>query len=322
MKLIAICKSLVMVYCVGAASSHAAWPDAPVRIVVPYAAGASGDLLLRHIQPALQEQLGQPVIVENRTGASGNIGTQEVVRARPDGHTLLLAATNNLVINQFLYRQMGFDPLQSLAPITKLAEVPSVLFVNAAVPSGSYAEFAQHARTRTGKLNFGSPGAGTTPHLSGYALSEAMGAGMLHIGYRGAAPAVQALLANDVQMLLTGWGVAGPQMASGKLRALAVVSNERLKAAPDVPTAGEAGMPGVVMSNWWGLAAPKGTDPAVIRRIADVFRAVLQLPSTTAFLVKQGFVAGGNSPEDFGRELALEAQQWKQLVRKSGVTVE
>lgn len=303
-------------------SAHAAWPERPIRMVVPYAAGAAGDILLRFMQPALQERLGQPIVVENKPGAGGNIGTQEVVRAKPDGYTFVLAATNNLVINQFVYRNMGFSPFESLVPVTKLVNVPSVLFVNAGMPSGSYAEFARHASANPGKLNYGSPGQGTTPHLSAWALSEAMGAEMTHVPFKGAAPGVQALVTNEVQMFLVGYGVAASQLVSGKIKALAVASGERLQGAKDIPTAKEAGLPDVVLSNWWGVAAPKGTDAAVVSRMAAEFRRVLEMPSTQAFLVRQGFVGVGSSPEQFARELPGEAQEWQTIVRKAGTRLD
>lgn len=304
------------------ATAHAAWPEMPIRVVVPYPAGAAGDLVIRQMLPALQARLGQPLVVDNKAGAGGNIGTMDVVRAKPDGYTLLLGATNNFVINQHLYKNMGFDPLQALAPITKVVDVPSVLFINAAVPARSFREFADYAKTRPGKLNFGSPGNGTTPHLSAFALSEAMGAQMTHVPYKGAQPGVTGLLGGEVQMFLVGYGVAGTQLPSGRIRALAVASPERLKAQPDLPTTAEAGVPDVILSNWWGLAAPRGTDPAILKRLADEVHAVLGQPAMQQHLSAQGFVAANSAPEAFARQLAKEALQWQGIVRKSGATVD
>lgn len=315
-------RTLVCFAALLASGAQAAWPERPIRIVVPYAAGASGDLVVRAMQPALQERLGQPVIVDNRTGAGGNIGTQEVVRAKPDGYTLVLGATNNFVINQFVYPNLGFDPLQALVPVTKLVDVPSVLLVNAALPARSYAEFAEYAKVHAGKLNYGSPGAGTAPHLSSFALSQAMGANMVHVPFRGAAPGVQGLLGNEVQMFLVGYGLAAGHIASGRVRALAVASNERLASAPNIPTAKEAGMPDVVLGNWWGLAAPKGTDPAIVERIAREVRAVLEQPATRSFLVNAGFVPVAAGPERFARDLPAEAQAWQSIVKAAGTKLD
>jgi hypothetical protein len=316
------CKYFALLLVLFVGVSHAAWPERPIRIVIPYPAGAAGDILIRFMQTPLQERLGQPLVIENKPGAGGNIGTQEVARAKPDGHTFVLGATNNFVINQFIYRSMSFSPLESLAPVTKLMNVPSVLFVNTAAPSGSYAEFARYAQANPGKLNYGSPGPGTTPHLSAWALSEAIGAKMTHIPFKGAAPGIQALVSNEVQLFLVGYGVAAGLIETGKIKALAVANNERLKVAPELPTAKEAGLPDVILSNWWGMAAPKGTDPAVIGRMAAEFKRVLELPDTLAFLARQGFVNVGNTPDQFSRELLMEAQQWQTIVKKAGTRLD
>lgn len=302
--------------------AFAQWPERPIRIVVPYPAGAAGDLVIRHMQPMLQARLGQALVIENKSGAGGNIGTMEVVRAKPDGYTLVLGATNNFVINQFLYKSMAFDPLSALQPIVKLVNAPSVLFIHSDVPARTYREFAQYASSQPGKLNYGSPGSGTAPHLSAFALSEAMGARMTHVAYRGAKPGVAGLLGNEVQMFLVGYGVAGAHLASGRIRALAVASNERLKELPDVPTMAEAGAPDVVRSNWWALAAPKGTDAAIIQRLADEVRAVLAQPATQQFLSAQGFIPSVISTEAFAQQLTQEAILWRDIVAKSGVTVD
>ena len=302
--------------------THAAWPEMPIRIVVPYAAGSAGDLILRQMLPGLQARLGQALVVDNKAGAGGNIGAMEVVRAKPDGYTLLLGATNNFVINQYLYKGMGFDPLQALTPITKVVDVPSVLFINSSLPALNYREFAEYAKANPGKLNFGSPGNGTTPHLSGVALSDAMGAQMTHIAYKGAQPGTTGLLGNEVQMFLVGFGVGGAHLSGGRIRALAVVANERIKVMPDTPTAREAGVPDVILSNWWGLAAPRGTDQSIVKRLSDEIRALQAQPAMQQFLSAQGFVGAANSPDDFARQLAREAAQWQSIVKKSGATID
>ena len=299
-----------------------AWPDRPIKIIVPYAPGAAGDVLIRYMQPVMQERLGQPLVIENKSGAGGNIGTQEVVRSKADGYTFVLGATNNFVINQFVYKNMGFNPLDTLSPVTKLISVPPVIFVNASVPSGSYAEFVRYAKANDGKLNYGSPGPGTTPHFSAWALSEATGTKMTHVPFKGSPPGVQALMANEVQVFLVGYGVAAGQLTTGRIKALAVAHHERLLGAPDLPTTKEVGVPNVILSNWWGLATAKGTDPAVISRIAAEFKRVLDLPATQSFLIRQGFVSVGNSPEQFARELVGEAQEWQMIVNKAGTKLD
>lgn len=316
LRVAAVCVSVI------ALPVHADWPERPIRVVVPYPAGAAGDLVLRQMLPALQGRLGQPVVVENKAGAGGNIGVSDVVRAKPDGYTFVLGATNNFVINQYLYKSLGFDPLQALQPITRLVDVPSVLFINSTVPARSYREFSEYARANPGKLNYGSPGSGTTPHLSAFALSEVMGAQMTHVAYRGAQPGVTGLLGNEVQMFLVGYGVAGAHLAGGKIRALLVAADERLRALPDVPTAKDAGIPDVIMSNWWGLAAPRGVDKAIVRRMAEEIKAIQSQPATLQYLAEQGFVGSANMPEEFSRQLARDAVSWQAVVKRSGVTID
>jgi len=301
---------------------RAQYPDHPIRIVLPYAPGAAGDVAMRQIQPLLEKRLGQPVVVDYKTGAGGNIGAQEVVRAQPDGYTLVLGATNNFVINQFLYRKLGFDPLTDLEPVGKLADVPAFVYVSAQVPATDYAQFQQYARAQAGKLNYGSPGMGTTPHLSAYRLSQAMGAGMTHIAYRGSTPGVQALLANEIQMYIGGYSIAAAYMPQGKVRALAVAAPERFGGLPEVPTAAEAGMPDVVQGNWWGFAAPKGTPADRIERFAGALREVLGLPEVRQAYLANGFVPGRDTPAAFAEAWRSEAGQWQAVVRESGVVLD
>lgn len=301
---------------------RAQYPEHPIRVVLPYAPGAAGDIAMRQIQPLLEKRLGQPVVVDYRTGAGGNIGAQEVARAKPDGYTLMLGATNNFVINQYLYRKLGFDPLEDLEPVGKLADVPAFIYIGAQVPAADYAQFEQYARAQAGKLNYGSPGMGTTPHLSGYRLSREMGANMTHIAYRGSAPGVQALLANEIQLYIGGYSVAAAYMPQGKVRALAVAAPERFAGLPDVPTAAQAGMPDAVLSNWWGFAAPKGTPADRIARFADALHEVLGLPEVRQAYLDNGFVPGQDSPAEFAAAWRSEARQWQAVVRESGVALD
>ncbi|GAB1577222.1 Bug family tripartite tricarboxylate transporter substrate binding protein [Bordetella petrii] len=311
--LLAICWSM---------AAGAAYPDRPIRIVLPYAPGAAGDVAMRQIQPLLEKRLGQPVVLDYRSGAGGNIGVQEAVRARPDGYTLVLGATNNFVINQYLYRGLGFDPLRDLEPVGKLVDVPAFVYAAGAVPAGTLAQFRDYARAQAGKLNYGSPGMGTTPHLSAYRLVKALGAEMTHIAYRGSAPAVQALLAGEIQLYIGGYSVAAAFLPQGKLRVLAVAAPERFAALPDIPTTAEAGLPDAVKSNWWAFAAPKGTDPQAIARFSDALREVLALPEVRQAYLANGFVAGPGTPAALRAEWMREAPQWEAIVRESGVVLD
>lgn len=254
---------------------HAEWPERPVRVIVPYTVGSMGDVVARLVSNSLQLALGQPFFIDNRIGAGGNIGTREAEQAQPDGYTVLLAATNNFTINQFLYKDLDFDPVKQFEPVTTLVNVPSVIFINSEVPAKSFAEFVTYARANAGKLNYGSPGIGTTPHLSAEAINKMYGLGMTHVPYKGAAQVVTALLGNEVQFYLAGAGVGTAQVKEGHLRALAVSNPHRLDALPDTPTFAEVGIKGINASNWWGVVAPLGTPSPVVARLREALCAAV-----------------------------------------------
>lgn len=306
-----------------AGGALAQYPDKTVRLVLPYPAGGAGDVLIRTVQPGLEKRLGQPVIIDYRTGAGGIIGTREVVNAAPDGYTLLFAPTNNFVINQFLYTKMGFDPLQALAPITLLADTPYLIYINNNVPAATLGEFATYARANAGKLNYGSPGSATVPHLSAHMLSDWMGANMVHVPYKGAGPGVQALLANDVQMFVISYGTTGPLVNAGKLKALAVAAPSRLPPLPNVPTTKEVGLPdGIILGNWWGIAGPRGLDNAIANRVSEAARAVLNDPDVRKRYAELGAIGVGNSPLEFTERMRGEAGGWKAIIDKTGAKVD
>jgi len=315
---------LVLAVMVGSMQcAMAEYPEKPIKIVLPYPPGGGGDVVIRTLQPAVEKRLGQSIIVDYRPGAAGNIGMTEVIKAAPDGYTLVLAPTNNFVINQFLFKTMGFDPLTAFAPVTMLVENPYLVTVSAAVPAQTFADFAAYARANPGKLNFGSPGNATVPHLSGLMVSDHLGARMVHVPYRGAQPGLQALITNDVQMFIASYGIVVPFLTSGKARALAVSGNERLKALPAVPTAAEAGLPaGILFSNWWGLAAPRGTAAAVVSRLAQEFRAAAQDPEIRKKFLDQGAIAINNTPAEFSDQMRIEAQAWKNIIEKTGAKLD
>ena len=301
-------------------AAMAAYPEKPIRVVLPYAPGGAGDIILRSIQPGMEKRLGQSLVVDFRTGGGGLIGVREVVRSAPDGYTLLFGPTNNFAIDQYVYKDVGYDPLQALVPVTIVVDTPYLLVTNAATPARSYAEFAAYARANKGKLNYASPGPATVPHLSAFMLNETMGAGMTHIAFRGNAPAIVALLAGDVHMIMHSYGAIAPMLAAGKLRALAVGAAERLQAMPEVPTTAEAGIPaGVILSNWWCLAAPRGTDADIVNRLAREARATLSEQELQKRYREQGFIAGGAPPAQVAERVRNEAAAWKALVERTGV---
>ena len=298
-----------------ACTAAADYPEKPVRLVVPYVAGAMGDVVSRLLAEEMRPVLGQPVLVDNRPGAGGNIGTAAVAHAEPDGYTVLVGATNNFVINQYLYSGMGFDPMDKLTPVTVLVDVPSVVFIHGKLPAQSFAQFVEYARANKGKLNFGSPGAGTTPHLSAALISQTRGLGMTHIPYKGAAPAIQALIAGDIQMYLVGAGLGAPHVKSGALRAVAVSTPERLQVLPDTPTFKEAGLDDIKASNWWGVGVPKGTPPAAVKKLHAAFRAALGADASRARFQKLGITPVGSSPEATARRFREEADYWAKAVK-------
>lgn len=303
-------------------AARAEWPQKPVRIVIPYVGGAMGDVVTRLLADNLRQSLGQPVIVENKPGAGGNIGTRFVAEAAPDGYTVVVGATNNFVINQFLYKDMGFDPLAALEPVTILVDVPSVIFINTQTPAASFAEFVAYARANKGKLNFGSPGGGTTPHLSGALISKTRDLGMTHVPYKGAAPAMAALLANEVQMYLVGAGIGAPHVKAGKLRAVAVSSPKRLDTLPDAPTFAEVGLGDINASNYWAAAVPKGTPRPVVQKLHDAFLAAIAAPEAQARFAALGVIPIGSNSAETAVRFRQEAVYWEKAIRETGAQID
>lgn len=297
------------------------YPSKIIHIIVPYAPGSVGDTTGRLVAAAIEPRLGQRVLVETRPGAGGNIGAAAVASAAPDGHTLLLGATNNFAINQFLYSSMTFDPMTAFAPIMLVADVPSVIFVSGAVPASTFRDFVEYARANPGKLNFASPSAGTTPHLAGELLNQLAGIRMVHVPYRGAGPAMLALVAGEVQMYMVGLVSGQPHLASGKIKALAVAAPQRLPGLPDVPTTVEAGFPQFKASNWWGLAAPKGTPRPIIERLNREIAAALTEPGLKARFEEAGLVPVASSPEAFAAQIREDAALWQKTIQSAGLTL-
>jgi tripartite-type tricarboxylate transporter receptor subunit TctC len=296
------------------------YPSKPVRLIVNTAAGGLMDVAARVTADHLGKALGQRFIIENRPGSGGNIGTDAVAKAEPDGYTLVVGPTNNFVINQYLFASMGFDPLSAFVPVSMLVENPYLVTVSAGVPAKSFAEFAAYARGNRGKMNFGSPGNATVPHLSGLMLSEYVGGDMVHVPYKGSQPGLQALMTNEVQMFIASYGIVIGALKTGKAKALAVSGSDRLKPLPSVPTAAEVGIPeGVLYSNWWALAAPRGTDSDILNRLAEDFRAAAAEPAIQAKFVEQGAIVITNTPAQAGERIRLESQVWKTIIQKAGL---
>jgi tripartite-type tricarboxylate transporter receptor subunit TctC len=297
------------------------YPDRPIRVIIPYTAGGVAENIMRLLAVSMEQRLGQKLVFEAKPGAAGNIGTQEVARAAPDGYTLLVAATNNFAINQFVIR-MPFDPVTALAPIAKASEVPLVLFSNPEVPAKTLREFIDYARANPGKANYGIPSLGTVNHLMMERLKQTTGVEIARVPYRGSPEATLALIKNDIQLFPIGLAAVGGHYREGRLTALAVATERRVPMLPDVPTMAEAGFPGFVASNWWGMAAPAGTPDDILDMLA---RAVAEAQKTGT--VKERFtVLGMLTPEQtrqqFAASVKAEADLWRETVQRGKITLE
>jgi tripartite-type tricarboxylate transporter receptor subunit TctC len=320
----AILGLLAMVASGASALAADPYPAKPITIVIPYGAGSLADLVPEVIQPALEADLGQRILLDHRPGAGGNIGSDLVRAAPPDGYHLLLAATNNLVINQYLYAgKMNFDPLTAFAPVSMIVDVPLMITVNPGLPVTTMKEFVAYGQAHPGGLNFGSPGAGTIPHLATEILGRSLGLKAVHVAYKGGGPALAALLANEIQFMFIGFGTVADQVRAGTLRPIALAADRRLAALPDVPTFAEAGYPDLgTPGNWWGLVAPRGTDPAVVGRLAAAVRKAVTSPEAQAKYARFGLLPVGSAPGDFAARLPGEAATWQKIVAELGLSLE
>lgn len=303
-----------------ALTAHAQpYPSKPIKFVNPFSPGGTWEIVFRLIAPALEERFGQRILIENRPGASGNIGAETVASAPPDGYTLLLGTTNIYTINQFVFAKMSFDPLKVFAPITIVADLPSVFYVPAAVPASNLRDFVAWARANPGKVNYASPGSGTTPHLNVELLAQIADLKMVHVPYKGLQSAMAAVLSNDVQLYLAGLGPGLGLLKAGKLKAIAIGSRQRLPSAPDMPTAIESGYKDFVASNWFALAAPAGTDAQIIERWSVEVRRALQPAETQKRFTDLGMVPVGTTPAEAARQWADEAKLWEKVVKMAKI---
>jgi tripartite-type tricarboxylate transporter receptor subunit TctC len=305
------------------ARAQAAWPQRPVRLIVPVPAGGGLDVLARALGERLSPGWGQPVVVENRPGGATIPGSDAVAKSAPDGHTLLFTADNAITSNPFLHRTMPFDPMRDLAPVTLLLDVHQMVVVHPGIGARDMDGLVAAARARPGALNYGSYGPGSQPHLSFEALKAQTRTDIVHVVYRGVGPAVLATVANEVQMTLSGIASAREHMAAGTLRALAVGRAERFPQLPDVPTLAEAGYGDIDPRTWFGMLAPAGTPPAVIARIQRDVAAALAEPAIRGrHILPNGYTVHASTPERFAAFLREDLAYKERLIRLSGATLD
>jgi tripartite-type tricarboxylate transporter receptor subunit TctC len=305
------------------------WPSRPVRIIVPFAAGGTTDILARALAPELQRVFGQPFIVDNKPGAGGNLGAAEVAKSVADGHTLLMGTVGTHAINAALYPKMPFDPVLDFAPVALVAAVPNVLVMN---PDNArrygvetVADLVRAAKANPGKLNMASSGNGTSIHLSGELFKAMTGTDLVHFPYRGSGPALIDLIGGNMDLMFDNLPSALPQIKAGKLKALAVTSAQRSAVLPDVPTLAEAGgaaLAGYEATSWFGLLAPAATPADVVARLAEEVARTLSSPAVSERLLGQGAIPSGMGPAGFAKMIAAETKKWAQVVKISGAHVD
>lgn len=304
------------------AQAQGTYPSRPVTMIVPFPAGGTTDILGRIIAQSLSRQLGQNVIVENRGGAGGNIGSAVAAEAAPDGYTLLMGTVGTHAINASLYPNMAFDHIEGFAPISRVASVPNLLVVNPQRPFRSVEELIAHARENPGDIFYGSSGNGTSIHLSGELFKVLADVEMEHVPYAGSAPAVTALMGNEVAIMFDNLPSSIQHVRSGALVPLAVTSDVRSAALPDVPTIAEAGLPEYEASSWFGLFAPAGTPDEIVRQLNEAVVTALNDPDIIPLLEQQGATPQPETPEEFAEFILAETEKWRHVVEASGATID
>ena len=312
---------LMFITAIAASSLHAQpqWPAREVKIVIGFSAGGTTDIITRTLAPELSKLWGQAIVIENRTGAGGNIGAELVVKSKPDGYTLFMGSVGPLAVNASLYKAMPFDNLKDLTPVSFVADVPNMLVFNPkALPAANFKEFMTLVKAAPGKYFYGSTGSGTTSHLSGELLKAQAGIDITHVPYKGAVALNDVLAGESVHFMFATIPSAIQHVRAGKLRAVAVTSLKRSAGVPDVPTVAESGFPGFDASSWFGLTGPAGVPRDIANKIsADIVR-VLKAPDMRERFVSQGADPVGSTPEEFGAHMKSETAKWARLVKASG----
>ena len=297
------------------------YPNKPIRFIVPYPAGGGVDTVARTITPKLRENLGQSLVIENRGGAGGNIGTALAARADPDGYTIVMGAAA-FAINVTLYRKLPFDPLKDFTPISLVSATPNILAVHPSVPVKSVKELIRLAKREPQSLNYASAGNGTTSHLAAELLKTMAGINLVHIPYKGTAPGVVALLSGEVALMLAPALTLIPHIRSNRVRGIAVTGAKRSPAIPELPMVAESGVPGFEVRQWYGVLAPAGTPKEIVRRLSDEIAKVVRSPEITKRFVSEGSEPIGSTPEEFARHINAEIARWAKAVKASGAQLD
>lgn len=301
-----------------ACAAEPVYPSRPIRFIVPNGAGGTTDLVARSVAPKLAERLGQQVVIDNRPGSGGILGTEIVAKAAPDGHTLLMGTIGNIAISPALYRKLAYDSLRDFAPVTQLASAAYMVLLHPSVPARSMKELAALAKAKPGMLNFASAGSGTGSHLAAELFKAVAGADMVHVPYKGGSPAMTDVIAGQVQLMFNGIPSSMPHLRSGRVRALAVTTATRSPAAPELPTIAEAGFPGAESTSWTGILVPAGTPAPVVATLNAAFVKALQFPDVVSRLSMDGATPVGNSAAEFGTYIRTELVKWATVVKTSG----
>jgi tripartite-type tricarboxylate transporter receptor subunit TctC len=308
-------------------AAQGGWPNKPVKIVVPFPAGGTTDILARAIAPELAKAFGQQFFVDNRAGAGGNVGAEIVSKSAPDGYTLLMGTVGTHGINRALYAKLAYDPIKDFAPVTLVAGVPNVMVMQTekarAMGINTVADFIRYAKANPGKLNMASSGNGTSIHMAGELFKSMSGTYMVHFPYRGSGPALLDMLGGTMDVMFDNLPSSMPHIKSGKFKALAVTSLKRSEALPDVPTVAEAaGLKGFDATSWFGLLAPAGTPPDIVSRVQQETAKALNTPAIKEKLLSQGAIPSGNTPAEFAKHIEAEHKKWAPVVKASGAKVD
>jgi len=322
MKALRTIRWLFAAHALAVAASASAWPNKPVTFIVPYPPGGGTDVIARIVQEPLSRQLGQPIVIENRGGAGGSLGTAVAARATPDGHTMLFTLSSHS-INPVIYQKLPFDTERDFRPVSMVASLPQLFAVHPDTPYKTFGELVSHMRSNPGKLDYASVGIGSPSHIAGELLKMRLPAYMVHIPYRGGGPAVAAAMAGDVPLLIVSIPAAMSQVRAGRLRPLAVSTRQRTSILPDVPTVAEAtGLPGYEVDSWYALFAPAKTPDEVVARMNQEIATVVARPEVKAKLLEQGAEARSSSPEALGKIVSHEIIQWRAVVKHAHIEAE